>query len=115
MPSGGKRPGAGRPRGSKAKKTKLLLAAAEAGELPVDFLLRVMRDESVDAMVRLDCAKAAAPYLHPRLAASVMAVATEESQITVVIRKFHHDDDDMVTAGANARLIEHNASETPDA
>jgi hypothetical protein len=90
MPSGGKRSGAGRPRGSKTKKQALLLAAAEAGELPVDFLLRIMRDPTVDAAVRMDAAKSVAPYLHPRLAATVISAAIEETQ--VVIFKTTYDD-----------------------
>lgn len=32
-------------------------------------MLKVMRDESADKAQRLDMAKAAAPYVHPRLAA----------------------------------------------
>jgi hypothetical protein len=83
MPSGGKRPGAGRPRGSKTKKQALLLAAAEAGELPVDFLLRIMRDPTVDAAVRMDAAKSVAPYLHPRLAATIISAAIEETQVVI--------------------------------
>jgi hypothetical protein len=84
--------GAGRPRGSKTKKTALLLAAAEAGELPVDFLLRIMRDEALDATIRMDAAKSVAPYLHPRLAASVVATADAEA-LEVIIWKTTREDD----------------------
>ena len=46
------------------------MAAVEASGLaPLDYLLAVMRDESNPTQVRLDAAKAAAPYVHPRLAA----------------------------------------------
>ena len=45
------------------------LAAIEAsGATPLDYMLQVMRDESVEPAKRLDAAKAAAPYVHPRLA-----------------------------------------------
>ena len=46
MPRGGRQPGAGRPKGSKNKRTIALEEAiAEGGELPKGFMLRVMRDE----------------------------------------------------------------------
>src|SRR6516165_2948155 len=69
------RPGAsgnpkGRPRGSLNKRTQTLLKAAEAGgEMPLDFLLRLMRDPHSPIARRLEAAKAAAPFLHPKLSA----------------------------------------------
>jgi hypothetical protein len=69
------RPGAsgnpkGRPRGSLNKRTQTLLEAAEAGgEMPLDFLLRLMRDPHSPMARRLEAAKAAAPFLHPKLTA----------------------------------------------
>jgi len=36
---------------------------------PLDFLLTAMRDDEREFNVRLDAAKAAAPYLHARLSA----------------------------------------------
>ena len=44
-------------------------AAGAAGEQPLDFLLRMMRDPAEDKMVRLACAKAAANFVHPQLQA----------------------------------------------
>jgi hypothetical protein len=67
---GGKREGAGRKTGSLTTKTQEIAAkAAEGGELPVDYMLRVMRDRTVDNGRRDDMAKAVAPYVHPKLAA----------------------------------------------
>ena len=67
---GGRRPGAGRPRGKRDRATRESLAEAErTGELPLAYLLRVMRDESVDVQRRDAMALAAAPFLHPRLQA----------------------------------------------
>jgi hypothetical protein len=43
-------------------------AIAESGLTPLDFLIEVMRDESQDLAVRIDAAKSAAPYVHPKLA-----------------------------------------------
>jgi hypothetical protein len=60
----------GRPRGSRNKRTRALLEAAEAGgEMPLDFLLRLMRDANAPIARRLEAAKAAAPFLHPKLSA----------------------------------------------
>ena len=44
-------------------------AAIEASGLtPLDYMLSVLRDEKADARRRDDMAKAAAPYVHPRMA-----------------------------------------------
>jgi len=45
----------------------LVEAAAAAGELPLDYMLRVMRDGTVDTERRDAMARTAAPYLHSRL------------------------------------------------
>ena len=68
MARGGARPGAGRPKGRRSDKTAERLAAIEAaGITPLDYLLRLMRDGTVEPAVRLDAAKSAAPYVHPKL------------------------------------------------
>jgi len=93
MPRGGKRPGAGRPRGSLTKKSQeILVAAAAAGEQPLEYLLRVMRDPTVDARTRLDVAIAACPYLHPRLAAT--QIKAEVEQTSVILFKTSYEDAD---------------------
>ena len=48
---------------------KLLEAKALENDLPLDHMLRVMRDPTVEPHRRDAMAKAAAPYLHPQLAA----------------------------------------------
>lgn len=69
---GGVRPNAGRKAGSVNKRTiahkELAARAAAEGESPLEFMLRVMRT-SDDESQRFEAAKAAAPYVHPRLAA----------------------------------------------
>ncbi|MGB7097519.1 MAG: hypothetical protein WBD95_01960 [Xanthobacteraceae bacterium] len=40
-----------------------------SGLAPLDFLLEVMRDEKAELHVRLDAAKSAANYVHPKLSA----------------------------------------------
>jgi len=65
---GGSRPGAGRKTGGVNRVTKEAIDKAKAGgEMPLDFLLRIMRDEAADEAKRIDCAKAAAQYVHPKL------------------------------------------------
>ena len=79
MTRGGKREGAGRKVGSTNRFSKDLLKRAQAeGELPVDYLLTVMRDNAEDTRIRLDAAKAAAPYLHHRLASIALNVQAAE-------------------------------------
>lgn len=65
---GGRRPGAGRPRGAATKRTREIAdRAASEGVLPLEYMLAVLRDETADAARRDDMARSAAPYLHPRL------------------------------------------------
>lgn len=69
-PRGGARPGAGRKKGSCNSKTREIAnKAIEAGITPLEYLLQVMRDVEQDPKDRLDAAKSAAPYIHPRLSA----------------------------------------------
>jgi|SRR5271165_6350445 len=67
---GGQREGSGRKPGSLNKATQKQREAVEASGLtPLDYMLSVMRDEQANTAARLDAAKAAAPYVHPKLAA----------------------------------------------
>lgn len=67
---GGKRAGAGRKAGSATKRTREIADnAAAAGETPLEYMLRVMRDPSVEHERRDKMAASAAPYVHPKLAA----------------------------------------------
>ena len=59
----------GRPTGSRNKRSLANIQAAQSGgEMPLDFLLATMRDQTLPLERRIDAAKACAPYLHPRLA-----------------------------------------------
>jgi len=42
--------------------------AADGGISPLDYMLDVLRDENMETSARMDAAKAAAPYVHARLA-----------------------------------------------
>lgn len=65
---GGARAGAGRKPGVRNKKTAALLERVQAeGETPLQFLLGQMRNINNPRDVRIDAAKAAAPYVHAKL------------------------------------------------
>jgi hypothetical protein len=78
---GGKRQNAGRKAGSATKRTREIAdKAMEEGITPLEFMLEIMRTEPSDDVkdprlladllgMRFEAAKAAAPYIHPRLAA----------------------------------------------
>jgi hypothetical protein len=59
----------GRRKGSPNRKTieSLLQIKAKGGEMPIDFLLRHMRNAKNPMEIRVKCAKEAAPYVHPKL------------------------------------------------
>jgi hypothetical protein len=66
---GGKRPGAGRKAGAPNKATAARQEAVEASGLtPLDYMLAIMLDETKATEDRFEAAKAAAPYVHPKLA-----------------------------------------------
>lgn len=71
MPRGGSKPGerrGGRKPGAANKRTREIAdKALKEGLTPLEYLLFVLRDEAEERSVRLDAAKAAAPYIHPRL------------------------------------------------
>jgi oxalate decarboxylase/phosphoglucose isomerase-like protein (cupin superfamily) len=65
---------------SRSRNSKLLVSTAaridaiertrlaiNAGQTPLEFLLEVMRDANHDLPLRLEAARAAAPYIHKRL------------------------------------------------
>lgn len=76
---GGARKGAGRKTGSATKRTREIAdKASEEGLTPLEYMLLVMRAPSdhddirvqvAREAMRFEAAKAAAPYMHPRLAA----------------------------------------------
>jgi hypothetical protein len=84
---GGKRAGAGRKKGIPNRASAAREAAiAASGLTPLEYMLTTMRDETKPIALRLDMAKAAAPYVHPRLASMEQAVQVdlqERPSITV--------------------------------
>jgi hypothetical protein len=53
-------------------------AIAASGETPLEYMLRIMRDEAAESTRRDDMAKTAAPYLHPRLSSVEHTGDTDE-------------------------------------
>jgi len=77
---GGARKGAGRKKGVATTKTREVAdKAAAEGITPLEYMLQVMRSEPPEGlkgpqllsahMMRFEAAKAAAPYIHPKLSA----------------------------------------------
>ena len=69
MPRGGHRENAGRKRGTPNKATAARqVEVAASGITPLDYMLKVLRDENADPHQRFEAAKSAAPFIHPKLA-----------------------------------------------
>lgn len=58
--------GKGRAKGSRNKLTAATLALIGEGESPLALMVKVSQDESCEMQIRLNAARWAAPYLHPR-------------------------------------------------
>lgn len=86
MARGGKRDGAGRPAGALTKRTREIAEkAADAGITPLDYMLSILRDPEMTTESRFEAAKAAAPYVHAKLAAmDVNATLDGKMTFTVV-------------------------------
>lgn len=86
---GGARKGAGRPKGAETRRTRIIAQqAATQGVTPLEYMLRVMRDQTVDPdprrqaareAMRFEAAKAAAQYCHPRLSATTIESLTPQA------------------------------------
>lgn len=81
----GKKTG-GRSKGTPNKATTAKEATiAASGLTPLDFMLSVLRDESLAFDARMDAAKSAAPYVHPKRAP--VDAEGNDSGITVIVNK----------------------------
>ena len=80
----------GRTKGAKNKTTVAKeYAKDEAGKrqmLPLAYMLRVMRDPKKPLEVRIEMAKAAAPYVHPRLQSTQLRNPDGDELVIRVIR-----------------------------
>jgi hypothetical protein len=92
MPRGGARPGAGRPKGSQISKTRETAEKLLAdGFTPLEYMTGVMRGEVEFDEIKFEAAKAAAPYMHARLAS--------------VEAKVEHSIQDLDEAQLNAEIL----------
>jgi hypothetical protein len=69
MAGGGSKPGerrGGRQQGSRNKRTQETLALIGDGESPCAFALAIMHDDTKKIELRMEAARIAAPYIHPR-------------------------------------------------
>lgn len=88
MARGGKREGAGRKPGSATRKTREIAEAAlTEGITPLEYMLSIMRDETENKANRMDMAKAAAPFIHPKLSSVEAKIdATVDATVSEVRR-----------------------------
>ncbi len=79
----------GRKRGSKNKATVAKEHAAKTGAnkdlTPLAHMLKLMRDPKQPQAVRMEMAKAAAPYLHPRLQSTTVRNPEDEKLVIQVV------------------------------
>ena len=93
MARGGKRENAGRPVGAIAAVNREARAKAlESGESPLDYMLRVMRDETSEPERRDRMAQGAAPYVHAKLA-SLEHSGKDGGPLSVQIIRFSEEGD----------------------
>lgn len=59
----------GTPNKANTAQAARAVALAASGLTPLEYMLHILRNESADKVDRFEAAKAAAPYIHPRLAA----------------------------------------------
>lgn len=101
---GGKRANSGRKAGGKNSKPRLTAAvalrAAAEGCTPIEFLMAIMRDPDQNAALRVDCAKAALPYMHARLAPVEGAKPGHDEIIPLVDRLKAYARDEAIEASA---------------
>jgi hypothetical protein len=67
-----------------------------SGETPLDFMLQVMRDVEQPLVIRMDAAKSAAPFVHPKRAAVSHVVSETPFDLSQL------SDEDLVLADGGA-------------
>lgn len=100
MARGGKRPGAGRPKGTEnpvtRKRREIAEKALDEGITPLEVMLRGMRKAlgpaGDDYEAAMPYAKEAAPFIHAKLASTEMKVDAEVTQSTVSAEPLQPDE-----------------------
>ena len=89
MPRGGRRPGAGRPKGSANKRTREVAdAAAALGNSPLEYLLKAFANPQTSQRRRDRLAEVCMPYMHAKLNAIAAIDASANTGSTVELRIF---------------------------
>lgn len=79
--------GRGRPSGSKSRRTREIAEKlAQGGITPLEYMISVMANSRLEHGMRLDAAKSAAPYMHPRLNAITVSGDPDGAAIEQVTR-----------------------------
>lgn len=86
--NGGKRAGAGRPKGAKTLITEEAIKRAGDGETPLEYMLRVMRSEDEPTDRRDKMAIGAAPYMHAK---AMELTGADGAPLAVEIVQFAED------------------------
>lgn len=90
---GGKRANAGRKPGVVNKSNEeARRKAAETGETPLEYMLRVMRDAETEDHRRDDMAKAAASYVHSKLATTTLTGAGGGALTVEIVKRTYAND-----------------------
>jgi hypothetical protein len=99
----------GERRGGRAPRTRNKATQAQidwveaTGETPLQFMIRVMRDEREELPIRLAAAKEAAPYVHQKLA---QKVDVKTVNLTMSDDELRRELLDILGEGEGVRLIE---------
>lgn len=98
MARGGARPGAGRKQGAATRKTRDVAdKAMKQGKSPLEFVLARMLDPEAPMDDRMEAAKAALPFCHPRLSS---IEAKLDGDLRATVRKIERTIVDPVTPDA---------------
>jgi hypothetical protein len=101
----------GRQKGSRNKRTEAQVAAIEnSGLTPLDYMLTVLRDPEAKCDLRMEAARSAAPYVHPKLS-NVELTGKDGGPLSVNILRF---DGQSSSTGVSPRTTMTNGkSKTP--
>lgn len=111
---GGKRPGAGRKRGTANRKTREIAERAyKEGLTPLEVMLKTMRFlyASEDYIGAAAIAKDAAPYVHPRLSAITQEISGKDGapmaieRIEIVVVDPKNPDAESLSSATSAESI----------
>lgn len=106
MPRGGAKPGehrGGRKPGTRNRRTEeQAQAVAESGLTPLEFLVSIMRNPKIPRPERIEAAKAAAPFVHPKLSSIEAKVNGEFSYRAVPVSVEERESDPLASPAGTA-------------